>query len=295
VLRVLERRNISASGRFPRLVTRAALAAERPVATYRGRVLLVEDNEVNQQVARRFLERLGCDVLVVNDGRAAVETWLNGTFDLVLMDVQMPILDGLAATREIRTKTAGRPRTPIVALTASAMAGELQRCLHAGMDGLLTKPLEEARLREVLDRFGLGAGVSDQPLPAAASTRRPSSRKDTANRATAAALDLEQLEEIAGGDTAFVNELCRTFVRSAHDICAAIESAHGSDDRQRLVSLGHKLKGCSQSLGADRISILAYQLERHAMESSPEQLAVLVTTLRHELDACLEVLQAQVA
>jgi CheY-like chemotaxis protein len=209
----------------------------------------------------------------------------------------MPILDGLAATREIRARTGGRARTPIVALTASAMAGELERCLQAGMDGLLTKPLEEARLREVLDRFGLGSVSADRAMPAAAPTSRSHARKSSTERASSFSepLDLERLEELAGGDTAFVAELCRTFVRSAHDICEAIESAYGHGDRQRLVSLGHKLKGCSQSLGVDRISILAFQLERHAMESSPEQLAVLVTTLRHELDACLEVLQARVA
>ena len=297
VLRVLERRHVSATGRFPRLVTRAALAAERPVALYRGHVLLVEDNEVNQQVGRRFLERLGCEVTVVSDGRAAVDTWLHGVFDLVLMDVQMPILDGLAATREIRERTSGRTRTPIVALTASAMTGEVERCLQAGMDGLLTKPLEEARLREVLERFGLGPSSVEQAPAVISSPSRQHLRKSSAENAPAAhaALDLDHIEALAGGDSAFVSELCRTFVRSAHEICKAIESAYGAGDRARLVSLGHKLKGCCQSLGADGISILAYQLERHAMEASPEQLAVLVTTLRREVDACLELLQTQVA
>ncbi len=117
-------------------------------------VLVVEDNAVNREVARRFLERLGCTPVLVPDGKAALDACGLRDFDLILMDVQMPVMDGLEATRELREREAstGR-RTPIVALTASAMSGELSRCLSAGMDGLLTKPVEVARLREVLEQY----------------------------------------------------------------------------------------------------------------------------------------------
>jgi PAS domain S-box-containing protein len=116
-------------------------------------VLVVEDNEVNRQVARRFLERLGFKVELATDGQAALDACAERTFDLILMDVQMPVVDGLTATRELRKREAGGRRTPIVALTASAMTGELNKCLSAGMDGLLTKPLEVERLRQVLERY----------------------------------------------------------------------------------------------------------------------------------------------
>ena len=122
---------------------------------FQGHVLVVEDNEVNQKIARRFLERFGCDVTVAADGRAGLAAWAAGHVDLILMDVQMPVMDGLSATREIRRRTGMRARTPVVALTASAMTGDLERCLDAGMDGLLAKPLETIRLQEVLERFGL--------------------------------------------------------------------------------------------------------------------------------------------
>jgi PAS domain S-box-containing protein len=135
----------------------------RPVepaqSVFAGHVLLVEDNEVNQQVGQRFLQRLGCTVTVVSDGRAAIDAWASTAFALILMDVQMPVMDGLTATREIRQRESAAARIPIYALTASAMRGELERCLEAGMDGLLTKPLEGTRLREVLTRVGLGASA----------------------------------------------------------------------------------------------------------------------------------------
>jgi CheY-like chemotaxis protein len=111
---------------------------------------------VNQKVGQRFLERLGCAVTLAENGQEAVDAWKNGEFRLVLMDVQMPLMDGYTATRQIRDLERGRMRTPIVALTANAMTGQLERCLQSGMDGLLTKPLEPERLEEVLDRFGLG-------------------------------------------------------------------------------------------------------------------------------------------
>jgi len=120
---------------------------------FEAAVLVVEDNAVNQQVAKRFLERLGCTVLAVDDGAKAIDACATRRFDIIFMDVQMPVMDGLSATREIRRREAGSYRTPIIALTASAMTDELDRCLAAGMDELLTKPLESARLCDTLARY----------------------------------------------------------------------------------------------------------------------------------------------
>jgi CheY-like chemotaxis protein len=127
------------------------------VRRYIGKVLLVEDNAVNQKVAQRFLERLGCQVVIADNGKHAVSKCSSEHFDLVLMDLQMPVMDGYVATSEIRALERTRSRTPIIALTASAMTGQLERCLAADMDGLLTKPLSVERLRETLERFGFGA------------------------------------------------------------------------------------------------------------------------------------------
>jgi two-component system, sensor histidine kinase and response regulator len=138
------------------IVTTNSLTRDMATKPFSGKVLLVEDNIVNQKVGQRFLERLGCQVTLAENGQEAIDAWKSGDFRLVLMDVQMPVMDGYTATRQIRDLERGRIRTPIVALTANAMTGQLERCLQSGMDGLLTKPLEPERLEEVLERFGLG-------------------------------------------------------------------------------------------------------------------------------------------
>ena len=117
------------------------------------RILLAEDNPVNEKVATHTLRRLGYEVHAVADGQAAVAAWRDGRYDLILMDCQMPILDGYEATREIRALEAGQRRIPIVALTAHAMKDDDVKCLAAGMDHHLTKPLDRERLQACLDHY----------------------------------------------------------------------------------------------------------------------------------------------
>jgi len=117
------------------------------------RVLAAEDNSVNQLVLKTLLHQIGVDPVVVENGAQAIEAWEKATWDVILMDMQMPVVDGLTATRRIREAEArsGRDRTPIVALTANAMAHQMQACLAAGMDGHVAKPIEAARLFEALE------------------------------------------------------------------------------------------------------------------------------------------------
>jgi two-component system sensor histidine kinase/response regulator len=106
-----------------------------------ARILLAEDNPVNQKIARKILERMGCEVVSALDGAEALELWSSQKFDLILMDVQMPVLDGLSATRRLREMEATRgTRTPILALTANVLTEDIARCREAGMDGHLPKP-----------------------------------------------------------------------------------------------------------------------------------------------------------
>jgi CheY-like chemotaxis protein len=114
-------------------------------------VLVAEDNLINQKVARLVLKKFGCRVEVVGDGASAVEQVRQRPYDLVLMDVHMPGMDGYEATRQMR---AAGVKTPIVAMTASAMDGERVRCLNAGMDDYLTKPIESEKLRKVVEGLG---------------------------------------------------------------------------------------------------------------------------------------------
>jgi len=133
------------------MITQHALQTQRKAG--RNRILLAEDNPVNQKVAVRLLEKLDYHVEVVPDGRAAVSAWQSGNFDLILMDCQMPHMDGYEATREVRRLEAGKGRTPIVALTANAMKGDEERCMASGMDGFVSKPIDRLKLEECLTRF----------------------------------------------------------------------------------------------------------------------------------------------
>ena len=118
-----------------------------------GRVLLVEDNQVNRKFAVRVLEKAGWNVEIATNGREAVDAYERNSFDVILMDVQMPVMDGLEATRHIRLLEEGRDRrTPIVAMTANAMVGDRERCLDAGMDGYVSKPVRRGILMEEMDR-----------------------------------------------------------------------------------------------------------------------------------------------
>lgn len=224
---------------------------------------------MNQQVARRFLERLGCEVTVVDNGERAVAACAELQFDLVLMDVQMPVMDGLAATRAIRSRESDGRRTPIIALTASAMTDELERCMASGMDAVLTKPLELPRLRDILDSHGLER-ASAGPAEAEVAGVQPVS----------APLDLAQLGSMAAGDAQFVRQLCDTFVASGGEIIAGLERALTADDRAGLAAMAHKLKGASASIYAHGLASLAAELEANARDHAPERLGEAVGAIR---------------
>lgn len=130
-----------------------------PVVGMTGRVLLVEDNPINQKVARGMLCKLGLSVEIAEDGAVALDLIAAGTYDLVLMDIQMPTLDGYDATRALRARErlSGGPRLPVIAMTANAMSGDRDLCLAAGMDDYIPKPIRLAELQRVLEHW-LSAG-----------------------------------------------------------------------------------------------------------------------------------------
>jgi CheY-like chemotaxis protein len=136
------------------VLTQGRIEAVGMVRRYSGAVLVVEDNRVNQKVAQRFLERMGFSVVIADNGEAGLKAFESAPFDLIFMDVQMPVMDGYEATRRIRAiEPAGQSRTPIIALTADAMPEHLDMCRSAGMDDCLSKPIEVDQLRAVIDKF----------------------------------------------------------------------------------------------------------------------------------------------
>ena len=257
------------------MITRHALRAQRALHA-RRRLLLAEDNRVNQKVASRLLEKLHYRVEVVADGLAAVAAWQSGPFDLILMDCQMPQMDGYEATREIRRLEAGRRHIPIVALTAHAMAGDEAKCRAAGMDEYLSKPIDRLKLEACLERLLPGTGsltpllpmtAADPDTAAATDTaagqhtiagQHTTAVPDTASGEPAAAchgappqpLDWEALMESIDGDAAFARELADAFIQTGTRELALIAAALGSGDAEALRQSAHALKGASANLRA---------------------------------------------
>ncbi len=243
-----------------RLVTRGALDEAAANQRYVGRVLVVEDNAVNQMVAKSFLERHGCVVIVADNGAEGVKVYEQGRFDLVFMDMQMPVMDGLTATRKIRDFEGWRPRTPIVALTANAMAGQAERCIAAGMDAFLTKPLQSARLREVLEQY---LQRDEASTPEAAIVAMPT--RGVASLSTGPVLvDWTRFIAVVGDDKVFARELIEVYSNSATQIVVELRSACAAGDRSLLRRAAHKLKGASANVCADAAAALCVALESGA-------------------------------
>jgi CheY-like chemotaxis protein len=283
LLRVLTQESSEASGRYPALLTRSALREQTSAERFIGRVLVVDDNVVNQKVASRFLERMGLEVTVASDGTEAVKLYEAGTFTVVFMDLQMPFMDGYEATRRIRDFEAWRSRTPIVALTANAMSGQLERCLAAGMDGLLTKPIQVEKLRETVATY-----CEKTPMPAGPHTldgATTAALLENPAQSHEAELDIRQLRITTGGDSDFMRELILLYLQSSRQIMNDIQAALARVDSADLCRNAHKLKGASAGIHARHVAQLCEALEKNALGHQPEEIASQVQRLEQALES----------
>jgi signal transduction histidine kinase/DNA-binding response OmpR family regulator len=260
-----------------------------------GRVLVVEDNPVNQQVAQAMLEAMGCSVDVAGDGRAALEAIAHTAYDLVLMDCQMPIMDGYQATAEIRRLEAKDPsgrRLPIFALTARVVEDDRERCLDAGMDDFLSKPFKREALAELLRRWmvlasgAAGAGSADANPSAA------SGEGDPLDRATLDAIRALQMP----GRPCVLASVVQAYFDSSPELLGELCDAAETLDAEALHRAAHTLKSSSRNVGARALGDLCERLEAQGREGDVsgakdrvEEIAAeharAVAALRDELDA----------
>ncbi len=263
--------------RAPRGSTPAEPERRRgPQRLLRARVLVVEDNPVNQRVASLMLEKVGCRVDVAANGIEAVTAAFELPYDLVLMDCEMPEMDGYAATQEIRRREAPGRRLPIVAMTAHAMQGDRERCLEAGMDDYVSKPVREPELLAVIERW---AGVKQAMTPHAVAPG------DAAPRPGPPAFEagaLEKLREIFP-DEATLGEVLRLFFETAEDGLGALRRAAAEGDPAALAKAAHHLRGGCLNLSAKAMAATTAELEQLGRNGSVAGAERLVARLEAEL------------
>jgi PAS domain S-box-containing protein len=252
------------------------------------RVLVVEDNRVNQTMAQRILEKRGHQVTLAENGREAIELLAGGaSFDVVLMDVQMPVMNGLEATAHIRAKErGGSKRLPIVAMTAHAMRGDRERCLEAGMDGYLVKPIQSDELIVALESFALLAGEARAEAATGESAAVP--RPMTADQMRDALLDH------LGGDRQLARELARIFLDDWGKLASDVERAVEQGDAEGLRLSAHTLKGAVANFGAGaaRAAEAALRLEKIGAGGSLTGAASVWREAKREIEAVATALRS---
>ncbi|MCZ6802095.1 MAG: response regulator [Nitrospirae bacterium] len=279
-----------------------------------GSILIADDHVVNQQLAVLMLERLGCKADVVGNGQEALEAIMRRPYDVVLMDCQMPEMDGYEATKQIRrlewlrkneseptgqsdpASFSGRSSIPIIAMTANAMPGDREKCLAAGMDDYLTKPLKAGKLADVLARWipqepllenNQGDGLEheqyspesqSQILPKSENGQekspQPEREKSSGSYQEVSPIDpevLEEMQSLAGPDNPdFLSKVLGQFVQEATHCVEAIQHAVEQGDRESLIEAAHGLKGICGNIGAQGLAERALRLEQVAKEGMGE-------------------------
>lgn len=269
--------SLGADGIQP-LITRHSLREQRR----RLNVLLVEDNKVNQTLALRLLEKLGHVTLVANNGREALEACASTRFDVILMDVQMPEMDGFEATARLReTERARDQYTPIIAMTANAMPGDRERCLAAGMDEYIPKPVQPAALAAALAAIG-------ECVDTAGQTARPPSG-DTLS------FDLATVLSNLGDDRELFDQLVKLYLADEPSMRAQLASAADSGDLQATMAATHAIKGAVTNFSADKAVTAASRIEALCREGRHEGMRAALTRFEAALDDFAEGLRAATA
>ncbi|MGD8643782.1 MAG: response regulator, partial [Chromatiales bacterium] len=256
---------------------REILTRDEPSEKLTGRrVLIVEDNAANQQVAAGMIERLGCVPEVVGSGREAIDAIHRSEFDLVLMDCQMPTMDGYQTTREIRAFEGDTAHTLIVAMTANVQEGDRDKCLAAGMDDYLPKPLKLLSLRTAMEKW-LG------PMPAAPDVVRVS--QEPSHAPSTPSLDVAALQELKESIGDSFGAVVTAFIEDMPRYIDELRSALGASDLRAVAELAHAIKGSSGNLAATALAATARRLEEQARGGRSGRMFELLEALSAEYHA----------
>jgi len=240
------------------------------------KILVAEDNIVNQKVLRRMLSELGFDAEAVCDGKAAVEKIKNGNFDAVLMDVQMPEMDGLEATRLIRNLEYSLKKIPIIALTEHTLKGNREKCLEAGIDDFIAKPINVKNLAQILDSWiNLQAGLKV--------------KQQIEFRPQDGVFDLQRFTEMSLGDADFQRELMIDYFEDLEQRLIKLDELFERKELESIIREAHTIKGSSFSLGAVSIGEEAVGIELSGKNNDWESVSQRIQTLRDAFEQTKEI------
>ncbi len=242
-------------------------------------ILVVDDVEINRELLRATLEKHGHRITMAENGREAVDRFSQGTFDIVFMDMQMPVMDGYGAVREIRALEQSRntPRTPIVAMTAYAMQGDREKCLAADMDAYLSKP---ARSAEILGTIAKMVPGIDELSPA---DQVPPAVPAAPSGEFLPVFDRIELLERLGGREDMLGRFTEMFIRNAGDYMGLLESALADGDLEQVRIQSHTIKGAAANISARRMRETAAAMEADARAGRRDREAELLNQLKDEL------------
>ncbi len=271
---------------------------EKETTTFNAKVLLAEDNLVNQQVAKGVLRKLGCQVELAINGQEAVSLMETSSYDIVFMDCQMPRMDGYEATGEIRRmelEIQDGSRAPVIALTANALSGDRERCLAAGMDDYISKPFGKDRIAEILTRW-LPDNLQVVVEPPKEQSESPAVTVDSEITGTDV-IDQKALENIRALQSEGAEDiLTRIITLFLDDTPKQLEKLHQAlrdKDANTVRSIAHSLKSSSASLGALRMSTLLKELEEKGRTNSLVGAPELFVQVKNEFQKTIEALQAE--
>ena len=258
----------------------------------KGRVLVVEDNPVNQQVVKGLLKRLGIRAEVVNNGKEALEVLEIIPYDLVLMDIQMPVMDGFTAARAIRhpdSKVLNR-EIPIVALTAHAFKEEISKCINAGMNDFLTKPLDTQRLVDVLTKWLPVHNEEEHGTENNANDVEAGSEsvKDDAHSPKEVVFDKDDFLERTMNDLELGKQVLQMFMETGQELLSQLDGAVKNNDLEVIMRVAHSIKGSAGNVGAKRLAEIALELEKQAESGTIEDVDKKFNTLKEVFERLKE-------
>jgi PAS domain S-box-containing protein len=246
------------------------------------RLLLVEDNEINQEVARELLREVGVEVEIAENGREALEMASADKYDGVLMDIQMPVMDGYEATREIRKKYASE-ELPIIAMTANAMAGDREEALQCGMNDHVTKPIDPQRLYDAVRRWFHPQRAGRSAPPEGAGSRAPDTPAENELPASLDGIDLASALQRLGGNEKLYRKILLKFREGHTESVEQIYQALDAGDIETAHRIAHTMKGLAGNLGADELQSAAEKVDREFKAEDLESVKGLLPAMENAL------------